>query len=667
MAAVWALFLALLGAATGTPDWTDCPAPCHCKWTSGKKTALCREAGFTAVPNSLNSDMQVLDLGGNDIPYLSKDAFRAVGLLNLQRIFMRGAGVREVHRDAFRDLKILVEVDLSDNAVGEIHPETFTGNDRLRVLFLNGNPITELLEHQFPSLPHLRTLELQDCQLRHIDVDAFVLVPTLESLNLKGNDLRHLSEKVFLPIIKLKTLVLDGNPWRCDCDLRGFRNWLLGSNLYSISLTCSESDALTGRFWEDVPPRDFACAPEVTLGEKMVQEEAGGNVTFRCHVRGDPEPEVTWLFNGRPLGSGGNASYPEQVYVIEEEESFREKWTNLSVYNVTEQDAGEYSCVARNSRGSASRNVSLLLPQVVTATTLSKAESWLLWAGIVAGGVATLCSALLTIVCSCCMCGRQRRRRKHHRRKAKLKGSVSFTEQEKKLLDVSITTTERPSGGGSCEGLGSQPEMELLEQSQSIPLELCEPPVHITIESHAAADQAPVMPVGGAYPGTLAVFPPPPEFSTSLLPAGAFGNIFISVSVSQEPTAEGQRYPDLLDIPHRSKTAATTSVSVAAGPDAPYCPIDIASSSASSASVASYATLPRRHLRPAKDLAVDPLLRAGGPQYDNMGPRVTAGGSSTLSLPDTDLSIERPGFVEDIPPPPLPPLCTPMTSEYVAL
>lgn len=253
-----------------------------------------------------------------------------------------------------------------------------------------------------------------------------------------------------------------------------------------------------------------------------------------------------------------------------------------------------------------------------------------------AGGVATFFSVTLTIICTLCLCGRKRRR-KRHRRKAKLKGSVSFTEQEKKLLDVSITTTERPSNAESIEQL-NQPDMEMME-SASIPLELCEP-VHITIESHAP-DSGNIVPL--SLP--LTVFPPPPEFSTSVLPAGAFGNIFISVSVSQEPTGDSLvRYPDLLDIPHRSKNTSA-SVSVGTGPDAPYNPTQ------------TFATLPRRP-RPKAIESADPLLRVG-PVYDNMGPRVTAGGSSTLSLPEAEEN--------EIPPPPPPPLCTPLSVDYVSL
>lgn len=652
----WLLVLlaAVLGA-TAAPDWTDCPSACRCKWTSGKKTAVCKDAGLSALPATLNSDMQVLDLSGNSIPYLAKDAFRNVGLLNLQRIFMRGARLRDVHRDAFRDLLILVEVDLADNLVSGLHPDTFTGNDRLRLLCLNGNPLGELREAQFPPLPHLRTIELKNCRLTHVHRDAFVHLAALESLNLQGNQLRQLSEAVFMSTGRLNTLALDGNPWRCDCQLRGFRNWYLSSNLRTgVSLTCSEPETLAGRAWDVVSASEFACAPTVTLTGGPVRADQGGNVSFGCHVRGDPEPEVTWLYNGRVIGSG-NATDP--LPVIEVEEGLLEKWTNISVYNVSESDAGEYSCVARNSVGAVARNVTLVLPEVVTATTVSKADPWVLWLGVAGGGAAAALAVLGGAVAACCACGHSRRRRKRHRRKGQLKGSVSFSDQEKKLLDVSITTTDREttcggggggSGGfsrGSCEML--QADMEMLEQSPSI--ELCDPPVHITIESHQPGGGALLAGGGGGGGGggvvneqagalPVAMFPPPPpEFSTSVLPAGAFGNIFISVSVSQDPTGldVAARYPDLLDVA-RTREVPPSQL----GHHQPQC--------------AHLATLPRRQCR-----QVVPIVPV---QYDNMGPRVTAGGSSTLSLPDAVAPPE-----DTIPPPPPPPACTPHTGEYVSL
>lgn len=309
------------------------------------------------------------------IPYLTKDAFKSVGLLNLQRIFLRRTTLRGVHPDAFKDLSILVEIDLSQNNIEKIHPNTFLGNDRLRFLNLSGNPLTELVDGQFPVLRYLKTIELQHCNLKSIRRNAFENLPLLETLNLNSNHLRNISESVFKSIIKLKTLKLDGNPWRCDCRLRDFRNWLLQSNLYSIPLTCVDPPALAGLRWNDIPMEEFACGPNVTITEKMIQEEIGGNVTFRCHVEGDPEPEVAWLFNGKPI----NGSIGDQVYL--DEQVGLDKWVVLSVYNVTEAGAGEYTCLAKNIRGNATGNATLMLPEVITATTLSKAESWLLVAG----------------------------------------------------------------------------------------------------------------------------------------------------------------------------------------------------------------------------------------------------------------------------------------------
>lgn len=375
---------------------------------------------------------QVLDLSGNRIPSLLPAAFSAVGLINLQRVFLKGAGLREMHRDAFKDLRILIEVDLSDNDISVLHQDTFAGNERLRVVCLNGNPLSELRSYQFPPLPHLRTLELSHCRLEHIDEEALVHLAALESLSLKSNRLNHLSEKVFLPLVKMKTLAIDGNPWSCDCQLRTFRQWLLASNLYSMPLVCEEPPALAGRPWEDVDPLDFACGARVALSDKMIQQEAGGNVTFHCRVSGDPEPEVTWYFNGRPVGSNGSAFGADTVYVVDQDDGL-EKWSNISVYNVSDSEAGEYGCRAHNLRGGDSAKGTLLLPVVVTATTLSKAESWLLWAGLATGGVSAVVALLVTVVCSCCFCG-ARRGRKRHRRKCNLKVSPTNSTPKGKIF-----------------------------------------------------------------------------------------------------------------------------------------------------------------------------------------------------------------------------------------
>ncbi|KRT81527.1 Immunoglobulin [Oryctes borbonicus] len=587
--AVGPLLLLFMALAIAAPDWTDCPMPCRCKWSSGKKTASCRNASFTALPHNLHSEIQILDLSGNAITRLEQDAFKTSGLMNLQKIFVKGCRLREIHRDAFRDLIILVEVDLSENDIRSLDPETFHGNERLRHVYLNGNPLRRLEENQFPTLANLKTLQLEECLLEFIHENAFRNLANLETINLSSNRLRNLTERSFRNLSSLKSLALDGNPWTCDCNLRGFRDWYLANNFRSILLACSQPEKYSGRLWETIHSEDFACPPRISISpQRQVQAEAGGNVSFGCHVTGDPEPEVTWLLEGQAI------NHPWVLLESDESIGASEKWSNISISNVSDADVGVYTCVANNSLDTVSVNVTLVLPEIVTAPTLSKSENAMILWIVVCVGVSLILFVVLTAIIVLCVKVRGR----NGMRRRNMKASVSFTDQEKKLLDVSIaTTTDR--GTGSCEALATAGEMDMMD-----------PPVHITIESE---------------PLPLAVFPPPPEFSTN-----AFGNIFISVSVSRDPTTiDTSRCPDLLDLPHRPK------------------PI-----------YHGMATLPRRPYA-----VMQPQL------YDNMGPRVTAGGSSTLSLPDSS-SVELPPMPPPIPMPLPTPGCAappPLTPEFVSL
>lgn len=617
----------LLSRAAAFPDWTDCPAVCSCKWTSGKKSAFCPDAGLTSLPASLDPDMQVLDLSGNKIPALQFEIFKRAGLVNLQKVFLRNAGIHEIHADAFKDMRILVEVDLSDNYVVSLVPNTFLGNERLRVLILSGNPLVTLKSNQFPILQHLRNLELQRCALSEIHGLAFVSLNGLESLKLDSNQLTYLEQRIISTLPNLKTLTLDGNNWSCDCRLKNFRTWLISEiprTLYSVSQICSEPMRLKGRYWEDVKPSDFACAPQVKLYVNTMKKEVNGNLSLSCHIFGDPLPEFSWQLNGAPLntsrsdqslsGSGNSLMITISSIINNSihqysDEKIYEQWDNITIYNTSYTDAGEYTCYAKNIAGVTKDTVNIAMPKISTAPTLSQEDNWLLWISLVSGAAA-LCVFISAVLLTVCLCGGSRRRSRHE--KVKLQDSISFGDQEKKLLDLSVTTTngtssnvtERTSRHGSLADTCSPGEFELAER-----VSICDATT-VTVERFRS--ECGIVSTLRNIPCTEFP-PPPPEFTGGVMPSGIFGNIFISVAMPQDVD---RCYPDLLDIPvHASLVIDKHNVM----------------NSLPANSISSVATLPRRALR---------TNNVGSP-YDNMGPRVTATGSSTFSLTD-DLRLSPP-------------------------
>ncbi|XP_023159441.1 uncharacterized protein LOC101457302 [Ceratitis capitata] len=657
------ILVMLLPQAAGD-DWSaSCASNCTCKWTNGKKSAICSSLQLTTIPTTLSTELQVLVLNDNHIPYLNREEFTNLGLLNLQRIYLKKSEVQYVHKETFRNLKILVEIDLSDNKIEMIDKDTFMGNDRLRILYLNGNPLKRLVAYQFPILPHLRTLDLHDCLLSYVDPMALANLNLLEFLYLKNNLLESLSEYVFQHMTNLKTLVLDENPWQCNCKLRKFRNWYVKSKLNSISLLCKGPPAQKDKQWENVDEELFGCMPRVELfnNEDVQNIDIGSNTTFSCLVYGDPLPEVTWELNGKILDN-------DNVIFDAESISSDKLWSNLTVFNMTSLDAGTYACIGANVVGVSSQNISIYLTEIVQHVLVKTPETFWYF-GLIMGTFGTIFLLILIsfVVCFFKRTTRQRR----HPKKSGVKPSVSFNDQEKKLLDLSITTTTADRGD-SC-NMDNNTTTTMSKTESVIGFEPIE--IHATENlrasaaanhnhhqlAHQQAHQQQIQqhhahmagaggsnammppsrqqlmavadgscsvvgiptsmassggtatypnPIPEEFPLNVGVFPPPPEFCSNIVPNPAYGNIFISVSVTQDMLdgTDISMYPDLLNLPKHQMSAdgnsMQTGVSVTSGSgggagnsNVTNTMLTTGSGTTTAVNVSSFATLPRNHQR----------------------------------------------------------------------
>ncbi|XP_075158040.1 kekkon 6 [Haematobia irritans] len=648
-------------------DWSQsCASNCTCKWTNGKKSAICSSLQLTTIPTTLSTELQVLVLNDNHIPYLNREEFTNLNLLNLQRIYLKKSEVQYVHKETFKNLKILVEIDLSDNKIEMLDKDTFMGNDRLRILYLNGNPLKKLVAYQFPILPHLRTLDLHDCLISYIDPMALANLNMLEFLYLKNNLLESLSEYVFQHMPNLKTLVMDENPWQCNCKLRKFRSWYVNSRLNSVSLLCKGPPQHKDHTWDQVEEEQFGCGPKVEIfnSEDVQNIEIGSNTTFSCLAYGDPLPEISWELNGKILDT-------DNVMFESENIASDKLWNNLTVFNMTSLDAGTYVCTGTNVVGVSSQNISIYLTEIVQHVLVKTPETFWYF-GLIMGTFGTV-FLLILISFVVCLCKRTTRQRRHPS-KTGVKPSVSFNDQEKKLLDLSITTTTNDRVDSCLDNnhstatamskaesvIGFEPieihsvdnhrsnvhnhhsiimggHHQMTHQQQLQQHHGHMPPtsaasslmvsnrqqqlmavadgscsvVGIPTSMASAVSAAGHHPIPEEFPLNVGVFPPPPEFCSNIVPNPAYGNIFISVSVTQDMLdgADISMYPDLLNIPKRIQDNSNATTVAVANSNAnngsntnealspPPPSIGTGGSSTSSVNVTSFATLPRNNQR----------------------------------------------------------------------
>ena len=75
----------------------------------------------------------------------------------------------------------------------------------------------------------------------------------------------------------------------------------------------------------------------------------GENITWSCTTTGDPEPKISWMFNGSRI----NITYSPNTF-------FSNDRQKMTITNVSRTERGEYQCLASNMLGNTSSQVATL-------------------------------------------------------------------------------------------------------------------------------------------------------------------------------------------------------------------------------------------------------------------------------------------------------------------
>lgn len=352
-------FIPLALLTTTVADFTECQRPCDCRWQSGNKAAICSNSSLRTIPSNLSSDIQILDLSNNNLQQLYQEAFKKVGLTNLKKLFLKECNIETIHKATFTTLAIMIELDLSKNRIRYLHPDTFKGTEKLRLINLSNNYIDKLEDGLFRNLKFLQKVEVSNNRIVRIGTKAFVNLPQLKILRFDGNNLSHMKPETLMALRNLSGLDLHNNPWRCDCNLQAFRDWVITHNLYTPPTSCAEPPSVKDKLWNELDSSNFACRPTILepLPDATVKSY-DENITLTCKVVGNPTPEVIWRYNGKTVEM---KAFGEIRYIVSENTMDLIRWVNLTIVNARYSDRGNYTCIAENPGGRDEKTLTLVL------------------------------------------------------------------------------------------------------------------------------------------------------------------------------------------------------------------------------------------------------------------------------------------------------------------
>ncbi|NXS55519.1 GPV protein, partial [Brachypteracias leptosomus] len=127
----------------------------------------------------------------------------------------------------FSNLTNLELLVLSFNPELSVLPkDVFSGLNELRGLSLHTNNISSLPEGIFLCLRKLQNVSLFDNRLEVLPRNLFRNLRHLQKVYLNDTKLQSLPGDFFTGLPELQEIFLDDNPWKCDCQILDFQEWL---------------------------------------------------------------------------------------------------------------------------------------------------------------------------------------------------------------------------------------------------------------------------------------------------------------------------------------------------------------------------------------------------------------------------------------------------------
>ncbi|NXU84295.1 GPV protein, partial [Xiphorhynchus elegans] len=199
----------------------------------------------------------------------------------------------------FSNLTNLELLVLSFNPELTVLPRNvFSGLNELRGLSLHTSNISSLPEDIFLGLQKLQNISLFDTRLEVLPRNLFHNLKHLQKIYLNGTKLQSLPADFFTALPELQEVVLDDNPWKCDCQILGFQEWLQKSTeiVKNVpSLMCHSPLALQNISLMALTIDDLKCLPTTAITYQMFSSTYSQTLTSPVteHLRSSWEISVT--------------------------------------------------------------------------------------------------------------------------------------------------------------------------------------------------------------------------------------------------------------------------------------------------------------------------------------------------------------------------------------